>query len=73
MAVGRPAAIASREAPVARRVGWYLSRIGVLCLEDNQRRDRSAGSTHALDSSYPLLSSRNHLPAGLLPYADQCS
>jgi hypothetical protein len=35
IAVGRLAAIASRESPVARRVGWYLSRVSMLCLEDD--------------------------------------
>lgn len=67
MAVGRPATIAGRESPVARRMGWDPSRVDVLCLEYDQRRDCSTGSTHALNGSYPLLSSRNDLPAGLLP------
>jgi hypothetical protein len=73
MAVGRLATITSRKSPVARRVGEYPSRVGVLCLEDDQRRDCGSGSTHALDGSYPLLSSRNHHLTRLLPYADQCS
>lgn len=73
MAVGRPATAAGRGPSVARRVGWYPGRVGVLCLEDDQRRDCSTGSTYALDSSYPLLSSSNDLPAGLLPHANQCS
>ena len=73
MAIRSPAAVTRRETPVAGRVSWYLGRVGMLCLEDDQRRDCSTGSTHALDSSYPLLPSRDHLPTRLLPYANQCS
>lgn len=49
MTVGRPATVAGRESPVARRMGWYPGRVGVLCLKDDQRRDCSTGSTYALD------------------------
>jgi hypothetical protein len=58
--------IASREAPVPRRVSWCPSCIGVLCLKNDQRWDRGSSGTNALDRRYPLLSFRDNLTAVLL-------
>jgi hypothetical protein len=49
VAVGCSATIASRESPVSRFMGGYLSRVDVLCLEDDQRRDCSTATlTHSM-------------------------
>lgn len=60
--VRRPAAVARREAPVAGRVSWYPSRVGVLCFKNAQRRDRGTSSSHAFDRCYPLLAAGEDLP-----------
>lgn len=49
MAVGCPVTFTGRELPVVRGIRSDLDRVGVLCLEDDQRGDCSTGSTNALD------------------------
>lgn len=73
MAIRSPAAVTRRETPVAGRVSWYLGRVGMLCLEDDQRRYRNTSGVYTLYCRDPLLSSSDHLPARLFAYADQCS
>lgn len=73
MAIRRPTAVASREAPIAGRVGRDPGRVGMLCLKDNQRRYRNTSGVYILYCRNPLLSPSDDLLTRLFAYTNQCS
>ena len=50
--IGRPAAAARREMPISGCLRRYPGIVGVLCLENQQRRNGRAGSAHALNRGH---------------------
>ena len=55
--------ITCSKAPVVWRISWNLAGVGVLCLEDQLRRQRFTRCADTLDRSHPLLPAVYNFPA----------